>query len=212
MYVRPVAPCTEAQAHQDVRLERHPEELLEIGRLREFGERAHRPAEAFARIVVRAVPRRHRDRDHRRAEIEHLLRAIEQLGAAAHRVTGAPVIDAEPLLRGRRRAHGCAQQQRLQRAHRGVRVALRDDRKSAHDEGQRRSRARCRRPDASAERCTLGAAVPRRQAVICRSIAHATCSRTSGDGSSARVSSASTIDGWGVALPSATATLRSHRS
>ncbi len=46
----------------------------------------------------------------------------------------------------------------------------------------------------------------------CRARAQATCSRTSGDGSPARVSSAATIAGSCGALPSATARLRSQRS
>ena len=46
----------------------------------------------------------------------------------------------------------------------------------------------------------------------CRRSAHATCSRTSADGSSARLRNAATIDGSGAALPSATAMLRDHRS
>ena len=49
-------------------------------------------------------------------------------------------------------------------------------------------------------------------AFLCRASAQATCSRTSGDGSSARRTSASTIDASVAALPSATARLRDHRS
>ena len=49
-------------------------------------------------------------------------------------------------------------------------------------------------------------------AFLCRASAQATCSRTSGEGSSARRRSASTIDASGAALPSATARLRDQRS
>ena len=46
----------------------------------------------------------------------------------------------------------------------------------------------------------------------CRASAQATCSRTSGDGSSARATSAARMAGSGGALPSATAILRDQRS
>jgi hypothetical protein len=46
----------------------------------------------------------------------------------------------------------------------------------------------------------------------CRPNAHATCSRTSAEGSSARARSASTTAGVVGALPSPTARFRSHRS
>lgn len=45
-----------------------------------------------------------------------------------------------------------------------------------------------------------------------RASAHAACSRTTGDGSSARLRRAATMDASDAALPSATAMLRDHRS
>ena len=68
----------------------------------------------------------------------------------------------------------------------------------------RTSDMRCRRP------VSYVAAVE--ASLRWRSIAHATCSRTTGDGSLARLRNAATIAGAGAALPSATAMLRDQRS
>ena len=67
-------------------------------------------------------------------------------------------------------------------------------------------------PDPRAQPSTAVLRAPDSSRADWRASAHATCSRTSGDASSTRVRSASTIAGSGAALPSPTAMLRSQRS